>query len=137
MQNKNYAIIAGYASTFNNIDKNNHIVLKDALLYNKNIPILLQHDFQKQIGTILNLQSDFYGLYVEAAFNLNTPLKQRVYKLIKNNSIHGMSVGLRTLKSKFENNIMRIEKAKVIEISLTGKPVNTFCKIDFCEEFYL
>ena len=64
-----YAIIAGYASIFNNIDKSSHVVLPTAIS-TKNlpvkIPILFQHDFNKILGGLLNATTDPKGLYIEA-----------------------------------------------------------------------
>jgi len=136
--NDAYAIIAGYASTFNNIDKSNHVVLPTALStkdFTKGIPILFQHNFNKPLGALLHAKADSKGLYVEAAIMLNTQLQQNVFNSIRDNKVRGMSVGLKIESSKMEMGVLNIKKAKLLEISLTSNPVNSFCHIDFCEEF--
>ncbi len=140
MQRKNYAIIAGYASTFNNIDKSNHIVKREAIDCQKfpdKIPIIFQHDFKRPLGILLNAKTDQYGLYVEATFDLDNQLQQEVYELIKTQKVEGMSVGLEVLESRYVKGVLVIKHAKLVEISLTSHPVNELCKIEFCESFQL
>lgn len=140
MERKNYAIIAGYASTFNNIDKSNHIVKQEAINSYKlpdKVSILFQHDFRRPLGTLLNAKIDQYGLYIEATFDLDNQLQREVYNLIKSHKVRGMSVGLEVLESQYVGGILIIKNAKLVEISLTSNPVNEFCKIEFCESFQL
>jgi len=140
MERTKYAIIAGYASTFNNIDKSNHIVKREAINCRKfpdKIPILFQHDFRRPLGILLNAKSDQYGLYIEAAFDLDNLLQKEVYSLIKRCNVRGMSVGLDVLESQYKEGILIIKNAKLLEISLTANPVNESCKIEFCESFQL
>lgn len=135
---KKYVIIAGYASTFNNIDKSNHMVKREAIDCKKfpdNIPIIFQHDFKRPLGTLLNAKTDQYGLYVEATFDLDSQLQREVYELIKSQRVEGMSVGLEVLESRYVKGVLVIQKAKLVEISLTSYPVNEFCRIEFCESF--
>lgn len=133
-----YAVIAGYASTFDNIDKNNHIVSPQAFLqqdFSEKIPILFQHKKDQILGTTLKTRIDEKGLYIEAALFLQTKLQNQVYDLIKQNRVRGMSVGLKVESSKQEMGILKIRKAQVLEISLTPNPVNSSCSIGFCERF--
>lgn len=139
IQKHKYAIITGYASTFNCIDKSHHSILPTAFSYdnfNKHIPVLLQHDFRKEIGAILNVKINTHGLYIEAALNLIMPTQQKAFADIKNFSTRGMSVGMKILKSRLHNGILLIEKAQLQEVSITSNPVNTHCYVEFCEEFY-
>ena len=137
---KNYAIIAGYASAFNNIDKSDHIIKKEAIECEKfpdSVPILFQHDFKRPLGTLLNAKTNQYGLYIEATFDLDNQLQREVYEMIKSRKVEGMSVGLEVVESEYVRGILVIKKAKLVEISLTSHPVNEFCKIEFCERFQL
>ena len=61
--------------------------------------------------------------------------KKEVYDLIKSYKVRGMSVGLEVVESQYVKGILIIQKAKLVEISLTSHPVNEFCKIEFCESF--
>jgi HK97 family phage prohead protease len=135
---KDYVIIAGYASTFNNIDKSNHIVTKEAIdcrtIPNK-VPILFQHDFKQPIGVLLNGEVNHYGFYIEACLDLNMPLEKEVFQMIKEGIVTGISVGLEVIKSKYLSGILVITKANLVEISLTSNPVNELCRIEFCENF--
>ncbi len=72
MINKNnYAVIAGYAAVFNNIDKNSHVILPTALKLPPEIPIIFQHKDNQILGKVLHSNFDSRGLYVEAALLLN------------------------------------------------------------------
>ena len=138
--NKHYAIIAGYASTYNNIDISNHIVKQQAIncsSFPDRVPILFQHDFKRPLGILLNAKSDHYGLYIEACFDIDNPLQKEVYNLIKDYKVRGISVGLEVLESQYKKGILIIKNAKLVEISLTANPINEFCKIEFCESFQL
>ncbi len=140
IKEKKYVIIAGYASTFNTIDNSHHIVKREAIDCKKfpdKVPILFQHDFKRRLGTLLNARTDKYGLYIEATFDLNNQLQKQVYKLIKDKRVEGMSVGLRIIESQYAKGVLVIQKAKLVEISLTSYPVNESCKIEFCESLQL
>ena len=140
MERTKYAIIAVYASTFNTLDKSNHIIKRQAINcqnFPDKVSILFQHDFRRPLGTLLNAKIDQYGLYIEATFDLDNPLQKEVYNLIKSYKVRGMSVGLEVIESQYVKGILIIQKAKLVEISLTSHPVNEFCKIEFCESFQL
>ncbi len=135
-----YAVIAGYASTFNNIDKSSHIILPTAFTqqnFIQNVPILFQHNVSHHLGSLLSAIVDSNGLYIEAALFLNTTLQKSVFNLIKDNRVKGFSVGLQIESSKMEMGILKIKQARLLEVSLTPNPVNTFCSIDFCEKFLI
>jgi HK97 family phage prohead protease len=135
-----YAVIAGYASTFNNIDKSSHVILPTVFTQQnltQNIPILFQHNVNHHLGNLLNAIVDSNGLYIEAAMFLDTKLQQSVFNLIKNNTVKGFSVGLQIENAKREMGILKIKGAKLLEVSLTANPVNTNCSIDFCEKFLM
>lgn len=138
--NDEHAIIAGYASTFNRVDKSKHIVTSSTFSHetlNKKIPILFQHNFKKPLGVVLNARIDSHGLYVEACLELSNQMQRDVFNLVQEGEIHSMSVGMKIIKSSFKNGILIIHKAKLVEISLTANPVNVFCKIGFCERFHM
>ena len=135
-----YAVVAGYASTFNNIDKSSHIILPTAFTqqnFIQNVPILFQHNVSHHLGSLLSAIVDSNGLYIEAALFLNTTLQKSVFNLIKDNRVKGFSVGLQIESSKMEMGILKIKQARLLEVSLTPNPVNTFCSIDFCEKFLI
>ena len=135
-----YAVIAGYASTFNNIDKSSHVILPTAFKMQsltQNIPILFQHNVNHHLGNLLNAIVDSNGLYIEAAMFLDTKLQKSVFNLIQDNTVKGFSVGLQIENAKREMGILKIKGAKLLEVSLTANPVNTNCSIDFCEKFLM
>ena len=129
-----YAIIAGYASTFNNLDKSQHIILSTAFSDHtlmQKIPILFQHKKQHLLGEVLYSEIDKYGLYIEGALLLENRLQQQVYESITKSKIRGLSIGMRIASAKREGSTLFIENGDLEEISLTSQPVNSQCKIDF------
>ncbi len=135
-----YAVVAGYASTFNNIDKSSHVILPRAFTiqnFSTGVPILFQHNSNSYLGNLLHAVVDLNGLYIEAALFLDTKLQRSVFNLIKDNKVKGFSVGLQIDRAKNKMGILNIESAKLLEVSLTPNPVNIYCHIDFCEEFYM
>ena len=137
MINENYAVIAGYASIFNNVDLNKHKILKNAfdgsLL--KNTPLLWQHDMKIPIGKILSSNIDDIGVYVECAITLSTDAGKMAYSLIKDGIVDSLSIGMQTNHTMVEKmtGVTLIKKAKVIEISIASVPINPLCKISFCK----
>jgi len=67
----------GYASVFDVVDKHKDIIKKGAFIdavnnfKSKPIQLLLQHDFEQEVGKISILKEDDYGLYVEGFINEN------------------------------------------------------------------
>ncbi len=133
----NYVIIAGYASIFDNIDRNKHVMLREAFTKHssiqQNIPLLWQHDMKNPIGSLLHAKVDNIGLYVEGFITLKTDTGKSVYNLINDGIIDGLSVGLQVEKSFLDKhlNALVIQRAQLLEISIASVPVNPMCKILF------
>ena len=106
-----YAVVAGYASTFNNIDKSSHVILPRAFTiqnFSTGVPILFQHNSNSYLGNLLHAVVDLNGLYIEAALFLDTKLQRSVFNLIKDNKVKGFSVGLQIDRAKNKMGILNI-----------------------------
>ena len=126
----------GYASIFNLEDSCKDIIInkafKDTITKNKTIPLLWQHDRNKIIGNIYNLREDYIGLYIEGKVNYVKYYK--IYSLIKNNLLNGLSIGYIANKFTFNPKGRRIIKSlDLIEVSLVLSPANKLSNVIYCK----
>lgn len=128
----------GYASIFNIKDYYNDIVLplsfKHCFKQKKisDIKFLFQHNSQQEIGHFTKLKENETGLFVEGYIDISKNAK--LYQLIKNNCILGLSIGFILKKSKFNHKNERIlEEIDLKEISLVSQPANKLSKIIYCK----
>lgn len=130
-------LIKGYASTFGNVDQGLDVVEKGAfkvtLRDNKGkVPILADHNPEKQIGWNKVAREDDTGLYVEGQLNLDVALAKERFSLTKQamdiGAPMGLSIGYYTLQAgpKADNPRIRLLKElKLVEYSLVTFPMNT------------
>ena len=128
---KEFGKICGYATVFNVKDCYNDIILPQSLC-KKMITdkIFYQHSYNKEIGKLINIREDDIGLYVEGLIDIYSNYK--LYSLVKNQLLNGLSIGYVAKKYRFENNVRILEKIDLIEISLVDFPANKFCRINYC-----
>ena len=98
----------GYASIFNVKDSYNDIILPFAFkncLKNKNIKkdikMLWQHCQDKPIGYFDIIKEDTIGLYVEGQIMLDIQQGLEAYKLIKNKTVTGLSIGYSVKEAEY------------------------------------
>lgn len=128
----------GYASIFNIKDTYNDIVLPLSFkncFQNKHISdikFLFQHNSKQEIGHLTKLKENETGLFVEGYIDISKHAK--LYQLIKNNCILGLSIGFIPKKLKFNYKNERIlEVIDLKEISLVLHPANKLAKIIYCK----
>jgi len=114
-------IVKGYASVFNNVDSDNDIIKSGA--YKKTIAengrrvkYLYQHDMDKPIGKMVNLEEDDKGLVFEAEI-AKTQLGMDVIELIKAGVITENSVGILPIQKEMVNGRREINEVKLYEVS--------------------
>ena len=86
-----------------------------------------------KIGKFTKIIENFEGLYVEGIINVDNDLKRKIYILLSNYFLNGLSIGFRVKKYHFENEKRIIEDADLLEISLVKNPANKFSKLKFVE----
>lgn len=116
---KNSKFFYGYASVFNEKDLNGDIILKESFkeeqLKPEDIPLLLEHNPRKKIGTITRLKQTEKGLFIEGFIER---------KFAKNKL--PLSIGyIPSFKMKSENGIRFITNLKLFEVSVVNKPANS------------
>lgn len=137
--NPNVGYIAGYASTFGNIDQGDDIIDKGA--FKRTIkdrkgkwPFLLNH--WKHVGYNIEAEEDDFGLKTYSEMLLDDTEALYKYKLAKRafelGTQMGLSIGYRAIKFAYEDiivgkitkQIRRIKEIKMFEHSLVTFPMN-------------
>lgn len=132
----------GYASTFDNIDRDDDVIVKGAfgaIEQPRRVKLLWQHDMREPIGVWTELREDAKGLFAAGELNLEVQRGREAYALMKQGAIGDMSIGFRTIESdvvKSEGssgrarNIRRLKKLRLYEVSLVSVPANPLANID-------
>lgn len=130
----NFFKFEGLASTFGNIDLVDDIVMPGAFtesLKNETPVILWQHRQGEPIGMPIELRETEKGLFVRAQLPRSDDLvKGRVIPQMEVGSIKSMSIGF--IVEEFtidENNIRKLEKIRLKEISLVTFPANPLADV--------
>ena len=121
----------GYASTFNNVDHGDDIVIRGAfsnsLTKNSQVPILWQHQMNEVIGVSVQLYEDDKGLFIKG--NLpkdDTLVSGRIIPQMKVGSIKEMSIGFFTKNyDRAKDGIRLLKEIDLFEVSLVTKAMNS------------
>lgn len=120
-------IIKGYASTFNNEDRVNDMVVKGAFQKSltENTPKLLwQHKQDMPIGVVEKAYEDEKGLYIEARLTMGVKQADEARLLLKDGAIDSFSIGYKTVDSEFKGNTRVLKELKLFEVSIVTTPAN-------------
>jgi HK97 family phage prohead protease len=138
-----YYQVKGYASTFGNIDRGNDVVVEGAFsrsLKEFGVPALCwQHDVRDVVGKVLVCKEDGHGLYFEAIMPKGIEQFDKIYKLMKINAIHSMSIGysIKIADPDEEQKIRYLKDLDLYECSFVTIPMNSEAKITGCKHFNL
>jgi len=121
-------IVKGYGSVFGNVDSDGDIINKGA--YKKTIQengsrvkYLYQHDMDKPIGKMINLEEDDKGLVFEAQVP-KTRLGLDVIELMKAGVITENSVGILPIQKGMNGQYRELNEVKLFEISAVTLAAN-------------
>lgn len=122
-------VFEGYASTFGNMDQVQDIIEQGAFTESlkKRMPkVLWQHQMDKPVGKLLNIQEDSKGLYVKVKLITDTTLGKDAYTLMKEGVIDKLSIGFMIQDAEYdqEKNVRIIKQADLYEFSLVTIPAN-------------
>lgn len=140
----NSGAFKGYASVFGGVDDYGDTVLPGAftnsiaaaIVDNRLIPCLWQHNRSEPIGKWISLKEDDKGLAVEGKLAVEfDPLAKRAAGHIQEGSVGGMSIGYRNVRTNIvqeDDEIVRWELAEVDlrEISIVTMPADLEARID-------
>lgn len=130
IEEEDFFIFEGYASTFGNVDLGNDVIAQGAftksLLANPEVPVLWQHQMSEPIGASVEMREDNKGLYVKGRLPKEDSLvKGRVIPQMKVGSIKEMSIGFFTKESDYKEDGVRVLKEiELFEFSLVTKAMN-------------
>lgn len=131
IEEEDYFIFEGYASTFGNVDYGNDIIEKGAFQKSleamPEVPVLWQHKMHEPIGRSMAMQEDQRGLYVKARLpKADDLVKGRVMPQMKVGSIKEMSIGFFAMDYELRKDGVRIIKEiELFEFSLVTKAMNS------------
>ena len=133
--------ISGYASVFGNKDSYGDIVIKGAFNSflnkiagnGKVVPVFYGHNMEDpkaNIGRVLDLSEDDYGLKFDAQLDLSgNTYGNIVYEQLKDGRLDSMSFGYRVLDYSMEKDATELKELELFEISVVPIPANPAAKI--------
>lgn len=136
--------VEGLASTFGNIDLQGDIIEQGAFLDSLTVlradaerrngpllPALWNHNsFDPPIGRFVELHETDLGLHARALLPKDDDLvRGRVWPQLRTKSVGAMSIGFWIEAKRNEGVVRHIEKARLVEISLTPFPANPKARI--------
>ena len=130
-EENNIFTFEGYASTFNNIDHGDDVVIRGAfsnsLAKNSQVPILWQHQMSEVIGVSVELYEDDKGLLVKGNLPTDdTLVSGRIIPQMKVGSIKEMSMGYFVEDYEItKDGIRLLKKINLFEVSLVTKAMNS------------
>lgn len=130
-------VIAGYGSTFGNVDLVGDVIEAGAWAESLSehqakgtAPALLwAHDQGSPIGRITKFEETQEGLYVEGRLTMSVRRASEAFALAKDGAA-AFSVGFRPLEAQRDSaGTNRITKAQLLEVSVVGLPANPMARI--------
>lgn len=132
-EDPDYFYFEGYASTFDNVDSYDDVVMRGAfvktLQQNPNFKIFWQHDSQMPLGVPVYASEDSKGLYIKVKLpKADSFVRDRVIPQMKCGSIDKMSIGYSTIKCSYKSSngtqLRLLDEVKLWEVSLVSIPAN-------------
>jgi HK97 family phage prohead protease len=125
--------VAGYASTFGNVDHGGDIVEQGAFFDSiaqwksgqKKIRFLFSHRADQVLGVPLELREDSKGLFARAKIS-QTSLGSDVHTLLKDGAVDSFSIGYVPESFEFDEggNVRRLKQVDLLEWSVVAIPMN-------------
>lgn len=126
-----YYYFEGYASTYNNVDLGDDVVMEGAFdntMKTKkpnNIKILYQHDMRMPLGIATEFRDDKNGFFIRAKMPKEHSQAKDVMALMKCGAIDSMSIGYIPVKFDYDDRGTRLLKEiDLHEVSLVTMPMN-------------
>lgn len=115
-------VFRGWASLYDVVDSYNEIVVSGAFtktLQESNgvYPLCWFHDIQEPLGITI-AQDDQEGLLIEGHLNLAVKSAREKYGLMKQGAVRGLSIGFKTIKDEWDDNVRILKEIKLYETSL-------------------
>lgn len=122
--------IQGIASYFNIIDFQGDQINSNALFANSMPLMLLEHDWQKIIGTWHSLEMNEQNLFAHGTLDSTNEFGNQAIDMIRHAQLGGLSIGYVCHDFDMCDGIRIIKRAEIVEISLVKQPANQHALID-------
>ena len=132
---KQSGTFSGYASVFNVIDRQKHVILPGAFSNTikdlSKVKLLWQHNSAEPIGNITNMTENNIGLHITANLLLDLQKGKEAYLMLKNGIINALSIGYSVIEDYIDvkTGIRVLKKISLWEISLVTFPANIHSKV--------
>ncbi len=117
----------GVGAVFGNVDLGGDKIMPGAftrtLTAGKQWPLLYQHNPAEVIGTFQAKETQ-QGLMIEGQLLLSDPTGAKVYNLIKNSVLKGLSIGYDTIKDRMVGDVRELLELRLWECSVVTFPMN-------------
>ena len=115
-------IFTGLASVYDTIDSYNETVAKGAfrktLRENEGkFPMFWLHDIREPLG-VVNAKDGTKGLKIEGQLNLDVQSAREKRSLAIQGAIKGLSIGFKTIKDEWKDDVRVLKEIKLYEVSL-------------------
>lgn len=119
---------SGILAVYNNVDLGGDSILPGAFTktiqeHGDIIPCLWQHDTHEPIGQLTVTDSP-EGLLVKGQLEMELPMAQKAYVLLKAKIIKGLSIGYDTVKKDVEGGVRKLKEIRLWEGSVCTFPMN-------------
>lgn len=134
-------IVEGYASTFNNTDDGDDIVLPGAfdktLKGGRRTAFLNSHDPRLVLGTTLEKRTDKKGLFAKHKIS-KTQLGKDTRELMMDGAMGGFSIGYRAAEVEWsrDEEIRRLKEIDLYEVSVVAMPMNVEAIITGVKDYW-
>lgn len=125
---------AGYANTFDHLDRAGDITMRGAFLKSiskhieagTKVKMLAHHDMTRPIGVWEKMVEDDKGLYVEGRLTKGVRDADEAYALLKDGALDSMSIGYRVVREEYDrkSGANLLHEVDLHEISLVAIPAN-------------
>lgn len=117
---------AGYASVFDHVDRGGDVVLAGAfrktLARKATVPLLWQHQSNRQVGSIEHLAEDRRGLQVIGRLN-DDEFGRLLARELEQGRLSGLSFGYRVRAAQQGPATRAISDLELLEVSLVRRPM--------------
>ena len=123
--------LSGIAST-QNVDRAGDIVVTAGGTWETPLPLLWQHDHERPIGWVRNIEARPNGLWIDAELADGVGQADTAWDLVQSDLVNGFSIGFRSKPSDTQDipgGGKRFNKWQLLEVSLVTIPANADARI--------
>jgi uncharacterized protein len=124
-------VFEGYASLFGKRDQQNDVVMRGAFADSlrvkgaEHIRMLFQHNPAEPVGTWIDIEERYRGLWVRGRLNLKVQRGRELLALLESGGLDGLSIGFKTVRARNDrtSGTRQLLAVDLWEISLVTFPM--------------